>query len=563
MFLNVAFSLMVLQFSFKSDGTHNFNIHNDGKKTTFDNDGYETYIKVGDWPDSRWPEYITQNGKKDLGGLSFSTRSEPWGAKYIRIIYTITNNNRYRQKFSLATVGDIQLDNNDHAPISNMNRNRGFTMKDGNTAIEVFLRDTHGVTNVDTYWYGETNYRFYKIWSSGTGNSNSYSDLRNIDSAMAFAWQNRWLDPGQKVELSFILGFGPFNNHPILSVSRYPAGSFMAGASVGFTGTLQHYDAYRKGFIKVSIDNRNEATIVSNLDISMKTNSFSGSFTIPSSTAPGAHTLTIHAVDDINIHSESYSYQITVTRPPPPTPPPSPSQSPRPIPPRTPSSTPSSTPSKTPSNTPSRTPSSTPSTTPSKTPSSTPSSTPNTTPSNTPSSTPNTTPSSTPSSTPATTPVETPSETPSSTPSMTPSTTPVETPVETPSSTPNTTPVETPYDTPAMTPIETPISTPAASDGKGYIYGKEDEKPFSTVVEKKWIIIAVVATVIIAALAGILAAIIYSMRKKKKDEEEEDDSEEIVPENLNMEDDDFDSGETVDISSDNGEENEEEGIELA
>lgn len=212
---------MTMKFQLLNNGIANFNIMNDAKVTTYPNDGFYTMFKV----DSE-EKTVLENGEITLNGCYLKTKLEYWQDKeYVRITYTVKNFVDKDKKIGISTYSDIQIDTNDKAPVSNMNKNRGFKMSDGKLAIEVFARNTYGVTDVDAYWYGNMRTIYNNVWSSGTESSSTYYDLNNVDSAMSLSWKNRILKPGETQEFSFLIGFGEYFNKPELNVYTVPARS--------------------------------------------------------------------------------------------------------------------------------------------------------------------------------------------------------------------------------------------------------------------------------------------------------------------------------------------------
>lgn len=327
MFIEILCSLMTLTFYFSDNGIYNFNIKSDGRKTTFDDEGYSTILKIGE---QQIEVKGTDNGVGKLDGLKLTTSLGLFaGNNYVRIQYIVHNENDEEKTFSLGTASDIQIGENDKAPVSNLAGNRGFIMTDGSSHIELFLRETYGSTNVDAYWYGDTRMRYTKMWESGTSESTTYRDLNNIDSAMTLSWKDRKIKPGETLKFSFLIGYGELKNHPELEVNKEPIEFYGKDDNIEISGKVSHKDHYRTAKVIAVIDDGGELVIAESLDVDAKSANFNGNLRIPDHLSEGIHKVDVWAVDDLGMPSNSYSYSFTILMP---TQTPSPSLQPSPEP---------------------------------------------------------------------------------------------------------------------------------------------------------------------------------------------------------------------------------------
>lgn len=132
----------------------NFNIWGEGVQTTYGDHGYNTVLNVNG------SETNIKNGTGSLDGVTIKTNLNNISeGNYAKVEYEIRNTNNYAVTIGIATYADIQIDDNDYAPIENLSGNRGFTMSDGNHIFRFIGRDSYGVTDVDTYWFGTYNDR--------------------------------------------------------------------------------------------------------------------------------------------------------------------------------------------------------------------------------------------------------------------------------------------------------------------------------------------------------------------------------------------------------------------
>lgn len=224
----------------------NFNIkgENGTVKTTYSDNGYKTLLKVlnenGTEPTpppadatstpAPYQAYVNSSaqgtadkGKVNVKGVYLSTSIDILSdSNYAKVTYTVENRSGIKKRISVATIGDTCIDSDDRAQIDNLSGNRGFVMSNDSYNFTLLLRDSYGVTNVDSYWYGAYNKWQNYIWASGTDESSVYSTLNplsipydsRIDSAMSFAWKNREIESGKTLKFSFLLGVGDPNNPP-------------------------------------------------------------------------------------------------------------------------------------------------------------------------------------------------------------------------------------------------------------------------------------------------------------------------------------------------------------
>lgn len=161
------------------------------------------------------------------------------GGAYVKVLYTVTNNGETPiTEGKLAVHSDIQIGDNDDAAIEiicdNSGKAIGFRMIDDHKVddkedctssgaqLNLYFAGTGGVTNADTYWFGYYSHRqdnaFVTISDEtvNSGNKNKYEKdengnyikLSNIDSGIAFSWQNIELAAGESKEFSWVINVG-------------------------------------------------------------------------------------------------------------------------------------------------------------------------------------------------------------------------------------------------------------------------------------------------------------------------------------------------------------------
>ncbi len=160
------------------------------------------------------------------------------GGSYVKVLYTITNNGGTAiTEGKLAVHSDIQIGDNDDAAIEIIQDGDGnaigFRMIDDHTEnktgctsrgaqLNLYFAGTGGVIDADTYWfgyYGNRDKNAFMTISDETVSSSyknnyekdesgNYIKLNNVDSGIAFSWQNIALAAGESKEFSWVINVG-------------------------------------------------------------------------------------------------------------------------------------------------------------------------------------------------------------------------------------------------------------------------------------------------------------------------------------------------------------------
>lgn len=162
-------------------------------RTTFNNNGYASVVKVGD------TENTMTSKETNLKNIHFVRNSEyDENMNCVKTTYTVTNNGTTQETIGIAVHADIQIGSNDGAPI--YSTKTGFRMTDGTYSFYVYLKNLPIINTVDTIWYGQYSQRTSNLW-----NSTSADSITGIDSGMAFSWKDRSISPGETQTYSFII----------------------------------------------------------------------------------------------------------------------------------------------------------------------------------------------------------------------------------------------------------------------------------------------------------------------------------------------------------------------
>ena len=271
----------------------NFNIWGDSVQTTYSDKGYFSVLNVNG------TEANIKNCSGSLNGVSVQTKlSYISNGNYVKISFEATNTSGSAKTIGIATYADIQIANNDYAPITNLSGNRGFTMTDGTKYTFTFLgRNSYGVTDVDTYWFGQFQIREENKWNNSQTYVYGSTTERQGDSGMAFSWKNRTIQNGEKLIFSVAIGIGTLNTPPTIRVTSQLKNSYYQGEVVDVQGYVNDIDNGDIVIVKYAIDGGEEMVIANNLRPNGSEKYFHTSFSIPNNISNGKHFFQVWAAD--------------------------------------------------------------------------------------------------------------------------------------------------------------------------------------------------------------------------------------------------------------------------
>lgn len=271
----------------------NFNIWGDSVQTTYSDKGYFSVLNVNG------TEANIKNCSGSLNGVSVQTKlSYISNGNYVKISFEATNTSGSAKTIGIATYADIQIANNDYAPITNLSGNRGFTMTDGTKYTFTFLgRNSYGVTDVDTYWFGQYQIREENKWNNSQTFDYGSESERKGDSGMAFSWKNRTIQNGEKLIFSVAIGIGTLNTPPTIRVTSQLKNSYYQGEVVDVQGYVNDIDNGDIVTVKYAIDGGEEMVIANSLRPNGSEKYFHTSFSIPNNISNGKHFFQVWAAD--------------------------------------------------------------------------------------------------------------------------------------------------------------------------------------------------------------------------------------------------------------------------
>lgn len=155
------------------------------------------------------------------------------GNCFTQVNIELSNQNKEAKLISLATTCDIEVGHDDNAYCKFFGN--GFTMSNkyadnsewqGGTiptvALNVYASGVPGVTDADAVYIGEWTQRKRNAWSNNVlGSRFIINEDRHgamsgsedcVDVGMSIAWKDRYINPGESVRFSYILGVNEFNS---------------------------------------------------------------------------------------------------------------------------------------------------------------------------------------------------------------------------------------------------------------------------------------------------------------------------------------------------------------
>ena len=172
--------------------------------TSYDNDGYNVYFKVGD-NEELVREYISGETKTN-DGVELKITATPAGDnKCVNVVYNVKNVSAEEKQFAIATTADVNLADNDCATMYKDETSIVQITQDKNeydSEYDIDYSESYG-TQVKvsfspvatTTWIGFYDDAYYKKYVNGEVTSYTYDD--DDDTGFAFSWSGK-LAPGNE-----------------------------------------------------------------------------------------------------------------------------------------------------------------------------------------------------------------------------------------------------------------------------------------------------------------------------------------------------------------------------
>lgn len=278
------------------------------QSTTFNNGGYESRLKVDDneaeYMEVEEPSY----GENVIDGVAYDIScSFVNEGRYVKVLYTLTNNNENAVTVSLGTYADVQVAENDDATIERFENSKGLKLYDNESNIQFnfYGKSVAGTTDIDNLWIGE-----YPNHRENIFNNNTTGKIEGEDSAFAFSWTNRTIQPGDTKRYSVIIGIGEVSNAPKIELDANQGRCFSQDEVV-IKGKISDQDSNSKATLYYVIDSGEEKSLeqqtLTNNEVGFDLNLTSQNLSL------GTHAIELWAIDEQGNPSEIVEKEIFIT----------------------------------------------------------------------------------------------------------------------------------------------------------------------------------------------------------------------------------------------------------
>ena len=277
------------------------------QSTTFSDGGYESYLKVDsnepgqmEASESTYSEHVINGVAYDIS-TSFVNEG-----RYVKVLYTLTNNNENAVTISLGVCADVQIAENDRATIERFENSKGLKLYDGESNIQFnfYGKSVAGTTNIDNLWIGT-----YPNHDDNVFSNNDTAKIESQDSAFAFSWVNRTIESGDTKTYSVVIGIGEVSNAPNVELDANQGRCFSQDEVV-VEGTISDQDN-GKATLYYTIDNGAENNLeqqtLTNNEVDFELDLTSQNLSL------GIHTIKLWALDEQGNPSEIVQKEILIT----------------------------------------------------------------------------------------------------------------------------------------------------------------------------------------------------------------------------------------------------------
>ncbi|MBR4563857.1 MAG: starch-binding protein [Paludibacteraceae bacterium] len=194
-------------------------------QSTYDNEGYQGAIQVNGGE----AQFFNPEGT-EIDGVYVEAHTVQSGM-LARVVYVVSNGNDQPATVSLGTYADVQIGDEDGAPIEKITdvegKTFGVVMKDGKGGqlYVSFGMGVAGLSLIDDYWFGMYNNNSDPekiVGNYDTGFEGYMEENGNYDSGMGWCWKNRTIQPGESLTFSFLVGIGEVVLKPTCSIELTP-----------------------------------------------------------------------------------------------------------------------------------------------------------------------------------------------------------------------------------------------------------------------------------------------------------------------------------------------------
>ena len=277
------------------------------QSTTFSDGGYHAKLKVDNNEEETlyFKEDIT---KQVVNGIAWDIEcSFINNGRYVKVIYTLTNNNATTSTISLGGYADVQIAGDDYATLQRFENSNGIKLynEEKNIQFSFYGKSVAGTTDIDNLWLGTYPYEEDNCFSNNTTN-----EIKKEDSAFAYSWINRTIEPGDTKKYSVIIGIGEVSNAPKIELDANQGRCFSQD-SVVINGTITDLDTNSKASLYYTIDNGVEKNLQ---ETALSNNKLPFALDLTSENlSVGTHEIKLWAIDESGNPSEILEKEILIS----------------------------------------------------------------------------------------------------------------------------------------------------------------------------------------------------------------------------------------------------------
>ena len=165
-------------------------------------------------------EYLDCVDGSTIDGVEATASIIQSGDVAARIVFTLTNTNSQSVVVDAGVYADVMIGSNDQAPISKLTKEDGtvyglkmkYSTAEGAPLLcALFGEGITGVDPADDYWFGSFAYNHDEEEIIGNYSSRTtywMQENGSYDSGMGWCWKTRAIEPGESIELSFLISVG-------------------------------------------------------------------------------------------------------------------------------------------------------------------------------------------------------------------------------------------------------------------------------------------------------------------------------------------------------------------
>lgn len=263
------------------------------------NEGFKTRLVV----DSKEVDLKNQ-GYENSCGIKVETSTEKIiGNQYLKVNFVFTNLTQDLKTFDFSNC--FRLGEGSQV-VSNDNF---FSFKNGDRSFIFYLKNHFGVSDVDSFWIGNSNEM------NSNFNSQIKSDSKFISDGnlcASFTWSQKSLQPNEKKVLSFLVSSNQLEDLPNVTFNPLTSNEVVIGDSLNVTGSVSSNDKENVSFMYSFDDSSKEYKTNSGIQCYGQPKDFNVGINVPNDLTSGKHSLHVWFEDSRGNTSVSKTYDVNL-----------------------------------------------------------------------------------------------------------------------------------------------------------------------------------------------------------------------------------------------------------